>query len=143
MGDGTTTARAQIDAVLDLAKRALVKLEVELKYMTERQRQLYEFMQLAEALRDGEALGRAGSPIPLAPVPQTAARQAEDILKEVGHPMRVDELYRCLDARGRLKGRQPKEALKSALRQHPRVFRRMERGVYGLVAWSHAPMAVG
>jgi HB1, ASXL, restriction endonuclease HTH domain len=143
MGDGTTTARATVDAVLDLAKEALAEVERDLESLTERQTQLYEFIRLGGALLQGEALCHTRPQVPLAPVPQTAARQAESILKEVGHPMRVEEMYRRIEARGTLKGRQPKEALKSALRQNPRVFRRVGRGVYGLVAWSQSPVAVG
>jgi HB1, ASXL, restriction endonuclease HTH domain len=143
MGNGTTTARAQIDAVLALAKEALAEVERDLESLTERQAQLYEFIRLGGALLQGEALCHTRSQVPLAPVPQTAARQAENILREVGHPMRVEEIYRCLEARGMLKGRQPKEALKSALRHHTRVFRRVGRGVYGLVAWNTSPVAVG
>jgi HB1, ASXL, restriction endonuclease HTH domain len=143
MDNGTTTTRVQVSAVLDLASQALAEVERDLKYLTERQTQLSEFIRLGDALLDGEALGHAREPIPLMPVRQTAARQAEDILKAVGEPMRVDEIYRHIEARGTLKGKQPKEALKSALRDRQKVFQRVGRGVYGLVAWAQPPVAVG
>jgi hypothetical protein len=142
MSDGTTTARAQIDAVLDLANQALAEVERDLKHLLERQTQLREFIRLGDAMLAGEAFGVARPPT-LAPVPQTAARQAEDLLHEVGRPMRIVEMYRRIEARGTLTGRQPKDALRTALRDRPDLFRRLGRGVYGLVAWSQPPMAVG
>jgi HB1, ASXL, restriction endonuclease HTH domain len=143
MGDGTTTARATVDAVPDLAKEALAEVERALESLTERQAQLREFLRLWHVLFGGEALGPAPPPIPLAPVRHTAARQAEAILKEAGHPMRVEEIYRCLEARGTFNGTYPKESLRKAVSDHPKVFRRVRRGVYGLVVWAQPPVAVG
>jgi HB1, ASXL, restriction endonuclease HTH domain len=142
MGNGTTTARATVGAALDLANQTLAEVERDLKHLTERQTQLREFIRLGDALLDGEALD-CTRPRTLAPVPQTIARQAEDILRAVGHPLRIVEIYRHIEARGTLKGKAPKEALRTSMRDHPRVFRRVERGVYGLVAWAHPAVAVG
>jgi HB1, ASXL, restriction endonuclease HTH domain len=143
MNNGTTTTRAQVSAVLDLASQRLAEVERDLKYKTELKTQLSEFLRLGDVLLDGEALVRTCEPIPLAPVPQTARQQAEDILRTAGHPMRIEEIYEQIAARGTLKGKQPKEALQTAIRHHKRVFRRVERGVYGLVAWAENAVAVG
>jgi HB1/ASXL restriction endonuclease-like protein with HTH domain len=165
MDNGTTTIRTQVSAVLDLTNQALAEVERDLKYLTQRQTQLREFLRLGDALLDGEAWGyappalvpvRESQPCDVpesgatpsahptrTPVRQTAAWHAEDILKEVGRPMRIAEMCRRLEARGTLKGKQPKESLKTALRHHSKVFQRVERGVYGLVAWGQPPMAVG
>jgi hypothetical protein len=155
MQDMATTVRAQIDAVLDLANQELAEIERDLKRLMERQTQLREFLRLGDALRPwfvasieqkSPCVPRAAStsapPYPLAPARQTAAQQAEDVLRVVGHPMSVGEMYQHIEARGTLKGKQPQDALRTAMRDHPAVFRRLGRGVYGLVAWAQSPVAV-
>jgi hypothetical protein len=155
MGDLPTMAPAQMDAVLDFANQELAAIERDLKRLMERQAQLREFLRLGDALRPwfvaslehksscAPHAAATSAPLPLVPARLTAARQAEAVLREVGHPMRVEELYRHLEARGMLQGKQPQEALRTAIRDHPSVFQRTERGVYGLVAWAQAPVAVG
>jgi hypothetical protein len=156
MKDMPPTAYAQIDAVLDLTHQELAEIERDLKSLTERQAQLREFLRLGNALHPWfvasiepksrcapTAVGTSVPPRPLAPVRQTAARQAEDVLRSVQHPMRVEEIYRHIEARGTQKGKQSQDALRTAMRDHPDVFRRVERGLYGLVVWAHHPVAVG
>jgi HB1, ASXL, restriction endonuclease HTH domain len=160
--DFTITARDQVQAVLDWATLSLAGIEHTMQQLEARALQFREFVRLGDALLRTPAAapllsaglasapqvvdqlvtsqGHPASPdvtsLPVrAPGRQTAAAQAEAILIEVGHPLRVEEMVQLLQSRNGLHGKQPKESLRTAMRDHPKVFRRVSRGVYGLVSW--------
>lgn len=71
-----------------------------------------------------------------APLKATAAELAEAALTEVGRPMSLPELEAYLAERGLLQGKAPAVALRAALRHRDTIFRRVEKGIYGLQAWT-------
>lgn len=136
MQDFPETARDQILVTLELANQALAEVERDLKQKEQRVADLREFIRLGDALLGAPRPVPAPAPLPLlAPVAQTAVRQAADILAEVGHPLKLEEMYRRLQARGPGHRLPSKESLRKALCDHPTVFRRDRRGVYGLEVW--------
>jgi hypothetical protein len=95
----------------------------------------------------GGAPGEAPAPTvppawPLATM--TAAQKAKAVLDEVGYALNVQQMVEHLGERGVGNGTGDAklgEALRTALRSHPSMFRRVERGVYALTAWGRSGAA--
>jgi hypothetical protein len=64
----------------------------------------------------------------------SATRQAQELLEEVGRPMRVKEIYEVLSARGSLQGKARRDTLRTSLRDRTDLFVRTGYGMYGLRA---------
>lgn len=136
----TDTARDQILVTMEMVNQELGRLELDIKQRMNRAEALRKL------LRAGDAVLETPVPILDAPpvmvpsvfneVPQTARQKATWALEKHGQPMSVDEIYQCLVAYGYVEGKNPREALKTALRSYPSEFRKVKDGVYELTAWA-------
>jgi hypothetical protein len=74
----------------------------------------------------------------------TAAQKAKAVLDEVGYALDLQQMVEHLAERGVGNGTDDeklREALRTALRNHPSMFRRVKRGVYALTAWGRSDAA--
>lgn len=131
MGDLATEAYATIETALATAREAQAVLVQEVERLGRHLSELNDFVRAGERLL-AEALGPG---VPTAAAPRTAADLAETVLMEVGHPLRVGDIAAYLDEHCLLQGKSPRDALRTAMRDHPERFRRVKRGYYGLQAW--------
>lgn len=133
MPDFKESARQQICTTLDLANRALAEIEQDVKHLAQRADDLRTFIRLGDAIlgRTYPAETRVDTP-PRALL--TAAQKAQLVLADAGEVLSVDEIMVQLMERDLIQGQQ-RAAVKTALRNHPRIFTRHGRGVYGLAAW--------
>jgi HB1, ASXL, restriction endonuclease HTH domain len=153
MHDLPEVTRDQMLVTLELVSHALAELAQERTQLEEDIRRLQDDLkqvrrrtaELREFQRLGDVLLGEGTPIlalppvdiPATPaaVPKTAAQKAKAVLEEAGHPLSVKEIMTTLSNAGDLAGNQ-RESLKTALRTHPKLFTRQQRGRYGLMAWA-------
>lgn len=150
MHDFTETDRQQILVTVALVNQELGKIEFDIKHKMERADLLRKLIRAAD-----DVLGTAEPTLDIGPVhvpsvvhetpvimpsevsagPKTAAQKAKMVLETHGTAMSVDDIYAYLNVNGLVEGRNQLEALRTALRGHPSVFRKVESGVYALTAW--------
>jgi hypothetical protein len=138
MAEFSDTERDRVALALDIANQTLAVVERDLKHLEQRAAYLREFVRLGEALT---CTTREAHPLPGVPPPapsprHTAVVEAQAILKEVGHAIRLNDMVRRTQARGLLKSKSPREALRTSMRDHPELFTRVGYGMYVLTAWT-------
>lgn len=136
MDDMSATAREQLLLTLDLAAQLLHDTERHCSHLKDRAAHLRTFLEVGEALL---GLPPWDNPPPPPPRQPTAAQTAKAILDEVGYALSVQQMMDHLAANGTgqsgMDDEKQREALRGALRSHPSMFRRVERGIYALTAW--------